>query len=60
MLSYKSRTAPKPLPPPENPLGIPSQVMKQLAAENISDPAAMNRRLQELLAAHKLSDGRGG
>jgi hypothetical protein len=48
------------LPPRENPLGIPRGVMKTLSQENLSsDPAAFNRRLQELLQAYKLSDGKG-
>jgi hypothetical protein len=48
------------LPPRENPLGVPHSVMKTLAQENLSsDPAAFNRRLQELLTAYKLSDGKG-
>jgi hypothetical protein len=48
----------KPLPKPQNPHGIPSEVMRTLARENLSsDPAAFNRRLQELLAAYKLNGG---
>jgi hypothetical protein len=48
------------LPPKENPHGIPTEVMKTLSQENLSsDPAAFNRRLQELLQAYKLSDGKG-
>jgi hypothetical protein len=39
---------PRPLPPRENPLGVPRAVMKQLAAEQL--PAdKINARLQELL-----------
>ena len=57
--SIRSRTKPRPLPPKENPNGIPSSVMETLQSEGLSsDPAAFNRRLQELLAAHKLNDGR--
>ena len=57
--SIRSRTKPRPLPPKENPAGIPSSVMHALQSEGLSsDPAAFNRRLQELLAAYKLNDGR--
>jgi hypothetical protein len=59
--SIRSRTLPKPMPKmkSDNPNGIPTAVMHQLASEGLSsDPAAFNRRLQELLAAYKLSDGR--
>jgi hypothetical protein len=56
--SIRSRTAPKPLPPRENPEGIPSAVMRTLANEGLSnDPAAFNRRLQELLNACKRNGG---
>ena len=58
IMSIKSRTTPKPLPQAPSPYGIPTEIMKALAQENISDPAAMNRRLQELLATYKLTDGR--
>jgi len=38
------------LPPPENPHGVPTAVMKALAQENLgSDPVRWNARLQELL-----------
>jgi hypothetical protein len=50
----------KPLPryQPPNPHGIPTDVMRTLAQENLSsDPAALNRRLQELLAGRNLKDG---
>src|SRR5262245_16670723 len=59
--SLRSRTTPHPLPKlkSDNPNGIPAEVMQTLANERLSsDPAAFNRRLQELLAAYKLSDGR--
>src|SRR5262245_40778807 len=57
--SIRSRTKPRPLPPKENPNGIPSSVMQTLQNEGVSsDPAAFNRRLQELLAVYKLNDGR--
>src|SRR5262245_35118549 len=57
--SIRSRTSRKPLPQASNPYGIPPEIMRALSNENLSsDPAAFNRRLQELLAAHKLSDGR--
>ena len=59
--SIRSRMTAKPLPKArfENPNGIPTAVMKQISQECLSsDPAAFNRRLQELLAAYKLSDGR--
>ena len=40
------------LPPPENPHGVPSVVMKALSAEQLpSDPVKWNARLQELLVA---------
>jgi len=56
--SIRSRTKPRPLPPKENPNGIPSSVMQALQSEGLSgDPAAFNRRLQELLAAHKSTMG---
>jgi len=49
----------KPLSQAPNPHGIPNEVMRTLANEGLSsDPAAFNRRLQELLAAYKLSDGK--
>jgi hypothetical protein len=42
----------------QNPHGIPTEIMKTLAQENLSsDPAAFNRRLQELLAGRSLKDG---
>jgi hypothetical protein len=50
----------KPLPPKENPLGIPREVMRTLANEQLSgDPVAFNLRLQQLLALHELTK-RGG
>src|SRR5262245_6147655 len=50
--SFRSRRQPRPLPPPENPLGVPRAVMKQLAAERL--PAeAISGRLQELLAGFR-------
>jgi hypothetical protein len=55
MASIKSRTAPHPMPKArfDNPNGIPSEVMRTLARENLSsNPAAFNRRLQELLNAY--------
>src|SRR5262249_6551800 len=53
------RTSNRSLPRPEPPQGIPTEIMRTLAQENLSsDPAAFNRRLQELLTAYKLSDGR--
>lgn len=56
--SIRSRTKPRPLPPKENPNGIPSEVMRQLSQEQLSsDPAAFNRRLQQLLAAYKSNGG---
>ena len=56
--SIRSRTKPRPLPPKENPAGIPSSVMDALQSEGLSsDPAAFNRRLQELLAAYKQNGG---
>ena len=61
MLSIKGRTQPRPMPKAqfENPNGIPTEVIKQISREGLSsDPAAFNRRLQELLAAYKLTDGR--
>ena len=46
------------LPPPENPHGVPSSVMKALAAEGLPlDPVKWNARLQELLTAYKLNGG---
>src|SRR5262245_36566554 len=52
------RTSNRSLPRPDPPQGIPTEIMRTLAQENLSsDPAAFNRRLQELLAARKLSDG---
>jgi hypothetical protein len=56
--SLKSRRQPKPLPPPENPLGVPRAIMKQLAQENLtSDPVLWNRRLAELLSAYEKNGG---
>jgi hypothetical protein len=49
--NYKQ--APRWLPPKEDAKGIPKSVMRQLQNEGISDPVMYNRRLQELLAAHK-------
>lgn len=47
----------KPMPL-ENPHGIPREIMKTLAEENLSsDPARYNARLQELLAARKQNGG---
>jgi hypothetical protein len=58
--SVKSRTAPHPMPKlkSDNPNGVPTEIMKQLSQEGLSsDPAAFNRRLQQLLAAYKLNGG---
>jgi hypothetical protein len=58
--SLKSRTALKPMPRStyDNPNGIPSEVMRTLANENLSsDPAAFNTRLQELLNAYAKNGG---
>ena len=56
--SIRSRTKPRPLPPKENPAGIPSSVMQILQSEGVSrDPVAFNRRLQELLNAYKSNGG---
>ena len=41
------------LPRTDDPHGIPKTIMRQLQAEGISDKVRYNRRLQELLAAHK-------
>jgi hypothetical protein len=58
LLSHKSRRLPRPLPPPENPLGVPKAVMKALSQEQLSsDPVAFNARLQELLQAYKTNGG---
>jgi hypothetical protein len=58
--SIRSRKALKPMPKStfENPNGVPSEVMRTLANEGLSrDPAAFNRRLQELLSAYKTNGG---
>jgi len=58
--SLRSRTLPKPMPPLkfDNPNGIPTAVMKQISQEGLSsDPAAFNRRLQELLNAYAKNGG---
>jgi hypothetical protein len=48
------------LPPPENPHGVPSYIMRTLANERLSaDPQAFNLRLQQLLTLHELQK-RGG
>jgi hypothetical protein len=58
ILSIKSRRLPRPLPPPENPLGVPRAIMRVLSQEQLSsDPVAFNARLQELLQAYKLNGG---
>jgi len=57
--SFRSRRQPRPLPPSENPAGIPRAVMKQLAEERLPVDA-FNARLQELLAAYKLNGGSNG
>jgi len=58
--SIKSRRHPRPLPPPENPLGVPRAVMKRISLERLSDdPVAFNTRLQQLLAEHE-HGGRNG
>jgi hypothetical protein len=42
------------LPPKENPYGVPREVQKQLAMENLPlDPVKWNAKLQELLNAYK-------
>jgi hypothetical protein len=51
--SIRSRKAKRALPRTDDPHGIPTAVMRQLQAEGISDKVIFNRRLQELLAAHK-------
>jgi hypothetical protein len=54
----QSLRRPRPLPPKENPLGVPRAVMKQLAHENLtSDPVLWNRRLAELLNAYEKNGG---
>jgi hypothetical protein len=46
------------LPPPVNPQGVPREVQKQLAQENLtSDPVVWNTRLQELLSAYGKNGG---
>jgi len=47
------------LPPPENPYGVPTAVMKALAAESLPlVPVKWNARLQELLTAYKSNGGK--
>jgi hypothetical protein len=57
--SIRSRTALKPMKSTfDNPHGIPSEVMRTLANENLSsDPTAFNARLQELLNAYEKNGG---
>jgi hypothetical protein len=51
VLSIKSRRLPRPLPPPENPLGVSRATMKALSQEQLpsADVTAYNIKLQELL-----------
>jgi hypothetical protein len=50
--SHFLRTSNRRLPPKENPLGVPTRVMRQLQRESL--PAdQINGRLQELLAAYE-------
>ena len=45
-------------PMTENPHGIPGEVMKRLASENLSSVDEYNRRLKELMAQKDESNGR--
>ena len=46
------------LPRYDDPYGVPREVQKQLAQENlVSDPQVWNARLQELLHAYKQNTG---
>jgi hypothetical protein len=48
------KTSHRRLPPVDNPHGIPSAILEQLASETLgSDPRTYNARLQQLLAAYK-------
>jgi hypothetical protein len=52
------RSANRALPRVDPPYGVPRAVMKTLAQEGLSsDPAALNLRLQELLALHEINKG---
>lgn len=45
------KTANRRLPPVDNPYGIPSAVLEQLASERLPDKESYSRRLNELLNA---------
>jgi len=46
------------LPRYDDPYGVPREIQKQLALENLpSDPIKWNARLQELLNAYKVNGG---
>jgi hypothetical protein len=49
---------PRPLPPKENPLGVPKVVMKALQQETLAgDQRPYSLRLQQLLTLHELNKG---
>jgi hypothetical protein len=56
----QSLRRPRPLPPKENPLGVPKVVMKALQQETLAgDQRPYSLRLQQLLSLHELNN-KGG
>ena len=51
------KTSSRSLPRVDNPFGIPSRVLEQLASERLPDKESYSLRLQQLLLLHKLSNG---
>jgi len=49
------RTSNRSLPRVDNPHGIPSAVLEQLASERLPDKESYSLRLQQLLSLHELS-----
>ena len=54
------KTSNRSLPPVDNPHGIPSAVLNQLASERLADKESYSRRLNELLNAIKQNGGSNG
>ena len=51
------KTTHRRLPPVDNPHGIPSAVLQQLASEQIADKETYSQRLNELLVAIQKNQG---
>jgi len=54
------KTSNRSLPPVDNPFGIPSSVLNQLASEQLPGKESYSRRLNELLTAIKQNGDTNG